>query len=45
MWFLGNITSRMSIGSNELLKQGAKVTTNIQDIMEDFYCELVLKYT
>ncbi len=33
----GNITSNTSIGTNELIKDGAKMVTNIQDILEDFY--------
>lgn len=32
----GNITSFNSYGTNKLIKQGAKVVTNIQDILEDF---------
>ena len=31
----GNINSANSYGTNELIKQGAKVITNIQDILED----------
>lgn len=31
----GNITSINSYGTNELIKQGAKVATNVQDILED----------
>ena len=31
----GNITSINSFGTNELIKQGAKIVTNIQDILED----------
>lgn len=31
----GNITSINSYGTNELIKQGAKVATNAQDILED----------
>lgn len=31
----GNITSYNSMGTNELLKQGAKIVTNINDILEE----------
>lgn len=36
MRFLGNVTSPKSIGTNELIKQGAKLVTNINDILEDY---------
>lgn len=32
----GNITSPNSLGTNELIKQGAKVVTNVEDILEDY---------
>ena len=32
----GNIISDNSIGTNELIKQGAKIVTNIDDILEDY---------
>lgn len=32
----GNITSINSAGTNELIKQGAKPITTLQDILEDF---------
>lgn len=32
----GNINSPNSVGTNELIKQGAKVVTRLEDIMEDF---------
>lgn len=32
----GNINSANSEGTNELIKQGAKIVTSIQDIIEDF---------
>lgn len=32
----GNILSQNSEGTNELIKQGAKMVTNIQDILEEF---------
>ncbi len=36
MQFHGNISSPNSIGTNELIKQGAKLVTNVQDIFEDY---------
>ena len=33
----GNINSPNSYGTNELIKQGAKVLTNVEDILEDLY--------
>ena len=33
----GNIDSPNSFGTNELIKQGAKTITNLQDILEDLY--------
>lgn len=36
MQFHGNINSPNSIGTNELIKQGAKLVTNVQDIFEDY---------
>ena len=32
----GNITSINSYGTNELIKDGAKMVTNLKDILEDF---------
>ena len=32
----GNITQPNSVGTNELIKQGAKMVTDIDDILEDF---------
>lgn len=32
----GNINNLNAVGTNELIKQGAKVVTNINDIIEDF---------
>ncbi len=34
--FHGNITSENSEGTNELIKQGAKCVTCMQDILEEF---------
>lgn len=31
----GNITSLNSIGVNQIIKEGAKVVTNVKDILED----------
>lgn len=36
MQFHGNITSPNSIGTNELIKQGAKLVTSMEDIWEDY---------
>ncbi len=33
----GNITSKNSEGTNNLIKEGAKVATTIEDILEDFH--------
>lgn len=35
MQFLGNVTSKNSEGTNELLKDGAKMVLTINDILED----------
>lgn len=32
MLFLGNVTSKNSEGTNELIKQGAKMMTDLNDI-------------
>ena len=32
----GNITSKLSKGTNELIKEGAKIVTNVFDILEEF---------
>lgn len=32
----GNITSKCSIGSNDIIKQGAKLVTTLQDIFEEY---------
>ena len=36
MLYHGSIFNNTSKGTNELIKQGEKITTNIKDIMEDF---------
>lgn len=33
----GNITSLNSVGTNQIIKEGAKVVTNVNDILEDIY--------
>lgn len=33
--YRGNINSNTSIGTNELIKQGAKLVTNIEEIIEE----------
>ena len=32
----GNVTSNMSRGTNELIKDGAKLVENVNDILEEF---------
>ena len=32
----GNISSQLSRGTNELIKEGAKLVTNVFDILEEF---------
>lgn len=39
----GKIDSPTSFGTNELIKQGAKLTSNISDILEEFVLSLPLK--
>ena len=36
MLFRGNIVNTTSKGTNSLIQEGAKLVTNIQDILEDF---------
>lgn len=36
----GNITSNNSYGTNELIKQGAKLVTKVEDILEEIKCYL-----
>ena len=33
----GNITSNRSYGTNDLLKQGAKLVTSVEEIVEELY--------
>ena len=35
MLFLGNITSTASFGTNNLIKEGAKLVTDVSEILED----------
>ena len=44
--FHGNITNKNSEGTNELIKQGAKYITCMQDILEEFQKqkEIYVKY-
>ena len=36
MQFLGRLDSKYGVGTNNLIKRGAKLVTNIKDILEDF---------
>lgn len=40
--YRGNINSNTSIGTNELIKQGAKLVTSQRDILDDFSWNLTL---
>jgi len=40
--FLGNVLSNNSKGTNDLIKQGAKLTENIFDILEEYEGALTL---
>ena len=40
----GPITSRMSDGPNNLLKQGAKCVTSVRDILEELDMEMVTEH-
>lgn len=35
----GNITSENSKGTNNLIKQGAKIVTCVDDILEEYNCQ------
>lgn len=35
LWFHGNITSDNSFGTNELIKQGAKCITEVEEVLEE----------
>ena len=36
MLYHGSILNKSFEGTNELIKEGAKITTNVLDILEDF---------
>ena len=40
----GNINSPNSVGTNELIKQGAKLITNYQDVIEEYEGDLKVNY-
>jgi len=40
--FLGNVLSNNSKGTNDLIRQGAKLTENIFDILEEYEGALTL---
>ena len=40
----GNVTRKLSLGTNELIKKGAKCITSAQDIIEELPLEVRIKY-
>ncbi len=40
----GNITRKLSLGTNELIKKGAKCVTGVEDVIEELPFDLRIKY-